>query len=356
MMKLFIFALVLFSNTAVAINDSECGVLAQSIQRQQQRLSAFEVAPERLRIWLNQFDLKDRKIALEIIRGLYLINFSELSKNLKATHSKLVSQLIADGFVNTLGGADLERIDFSRAYTAKSGDLISFFYRKANLILNSKFHSSDQLSTLKTFSENSNRALVILDDYVGTGAQFLSEFYGRNYAKIFNTYAKVYLVVITAHQKATERFDQIKQGENAAVAEAFINDFQLIGNEVEATRASLNNVKSDKIELIYRNIEFPMLADENPHLSATEKLRIKDFLLKYGDFDQNPFAPFGVANLQGSTVFFYGPPNSLPDILWNSLGRYKKNPLIPLFARVEDISHYDFAKGLPPGQQIWGGK
>jgi len=49
----------------------------------------------------------------------------------------------------------------------KSGDLVSYFYRKINFMRSVEFSNLEALETSQ--EDLSKRALVILDDYVGKG-------------------------------------------------------------------------------------------------------------------------------------------------------------------------------------------
>ena len=234
-------------------------------------------------------------------------------------------------------------IDFSREFTCKSGDVVSFIYRKSNLIPNKNFKTFDQLirETVNSTDMFKNRALVILDDYIGTGSQFIFHFIGENNedARVINSYRKTYLVSYVIHEKALQNFRLLFDGQ----VERFIMaekeqfpDFDFTPEE-ETIRRNLTNLDWKKIELVYLEIEKPLTSLDNKTLNDNEKRQINRLLNKY---KQEGYS--GTSYLLGHHTFFFGAPNSLPRILW------------PLFNRVEDFSYTDTPRPADLNEDVIG--
>lgn len=113
-------------------------------------------------------------------------------------HQRLCMDLNDDGF-------DVDwfsDIDFTRAFTCKSGDLASYVYRKANRLSVRHFHTVEALR--HSTHDRSQRAIVVLDDYIGTGSQSLLQFIGRNEAntRLQKGYKRIRLCSLVVHDDA----------------------------------------------------------------------------------------------------------------------------------------------------------
>lgn len=174
------------------------------------------ISKEHLEKWVSQFAKKDRKAALKLASAVDYNSYTDVVEKVIAMHKRLAESLKINGF----DSETFKDVDFSRAYTGKSGDVISYMYRKANKIRNTCFKSMETLQS-QPLEQNAKRALVILDDYTGTGDQFLSEFYARNAKnrELLNSYGKIYFMPITANEAAVKKFDMLKQGKSDEVAD-----------------------------------------------------------------------------------------------------------------------------------------
>ncbi|MFM8526217.1 MAG: hypothetical protein ACKOCM_11450, partial [Cyanobacteriota bacterium] len=149
-----------------------------------------EIARPSLGRWLAQFDAADQPIALRLLECMQMHGWARLIRECRLLHQRLCVDLAEDGF-------DVERcsdIDFTRAFVCKSGDLISYLYRKANRLPVTCFHNIEGLQASPP-SPDQRRALVILDDYIGTGSQFLFTFVARSAAnrELLQRYTRVRL-------------------------------------------------------------------------------------------------------------------------------------------------------------------
>lgn len=300
---------------------------------------------EHLEKWVSQFDPKDRRTAMKLASAVDYNSYTDVVGKVINMHQRLTESLKTSGF----DSKTFKDVDFSRAYTCKSGDVVSYIYRKANKIRNTCFKSMETLQA-QAMEQNKNRALIILDDYTGTGGQFLSEYYARNdkNRELLNSYGKIYFMPITANESAVKKFDLLSEGKSDEVASMILENFKDIPENYTdgALHKALAQVKNDKLVLLNGNTEYPLLSEQNTALSKKDKKEIEAFLLKYHCGN-----PFGMGSTQGHTTFFYSAPNNMPDILWNS--KMQEKGLIPLFSRTNDISIYPMSASIPLKHQVW---
>lgn len=275
--------------------------------------------------WLDRFGTDDRDTALLLLKNIEYHSQPRIKRETRALHRKLSARLAESHFdVETF-----QDVDFSREFTCKSGDVVSYIYRKSNLIPSVDFRTFDRLS--RETSENPerfrNRALVILDDYIGTGSQFIFQFIGLSDddVRVVNAYRKTYLVCYVIHEKALENFHLLKNGkiEEMIGIEQEQFPYDDLSHEIDAFRRTLTALDWANLDLVYLEEEKPLLSPHNQSLSAEEKERVADLLKRYGREGYS-----GTSYLLGHHTFFFGTPNSLPEVLW------------PLFKRVEDLSIY----------------
>ena len=275
--------------------------------------------------WLGKFDESEKPAALKLLDQIEFHSQPRLIRETKALHKRVSKRLDAGGF----DAAKFSDVDFSREFTCKSGDIVSYLYRKSNLIPTVDFKTFDWLSACTAAEPGrfKDRALVILDDYIGTGSQFIFQFIGRSEddIRVMNCYKKVYLVSYIVHESALEKFWMLADGlleDVIKVEEKQFPDVDLDG-EKEDLRKALSLLDWRNIELVYLDVDYPILSDANRSLSRDEKNSIERLLEAFSHEGYS-----GTSFLQGHHTFFYGAPNSLPEILW------------PLFKRVEDMTVY----------------
>ena len=318
-----------------------------SIDPLYEQFNSENISRTEIQQWLNQFDREDQDSAALLLEQIDYYSYKHLMVDLKVLHKQLLAKMKIDGFIeNPENELVFEKVDFSKTYPAKSGDLISYFYRSSNTIRAVAFKNLKDLSTDK--KDHSDKALVLLEDYVGTGTQFLFELYTKQHHELFNSYKKVYFVVLVASKNAINRFENVSNGDYAPVADAFIS---IMNIQDEATKKiiheNIKRIPSDKLEIIYLHKEVPLNdSSRNPEVTKKiftllDKYNIKRYL-------GGNFSSFG------HTVFFYNCPNNLPEILWNTQSIHRDGrPWIPLFKRLEDLSVYEMAKTIPVEEQIW---
>lgn len=297
------------------------------------------VSSEEIHRWLDQFDPEDQESAKLLLSTIDFYSYKRILKELVIAHRKLLDTMKEQGI-------DSSKVDYSKTYSAKSGDLISYFYRKANKLRGADFQNIEALTHKD--NDRSDRCLVLLEDYLGSGLQFLYGCYGRKHADLFNSYRKVFLVVLVANTQAIKRFEQLNQGNNSTIAQEFariVCPWQLTSEQEMLDM--INKIPKGKLELIFAKEEKPL----TDILAADkEQGEIESLLNKY-----NLTRYFGGNFAIGHTVFFYSSPNNLPEILWNTKSiKRDGSPWIPLFSRVEDLSIYFDAQLVPQEEQVWG--
>jgi hypothetical protein len=289
-----------------------------------------EISRPSLGRWIEQFEASDRTIALRLLQCMQVHGWARLIRECRLLHQRLCADLAEDGF-------DVERcsdIDFSRAFVCKSGDLISYVYRKANRLPVTCFHNVEGLLQGPPPGAQ-RRALVILDDYIGTGSQFLFTFVGRSAAnrQLLQRYARVRLAAIVVHDDARHKWKLLQRRDVEEVMA--IEERQLtcvdFGPERVDLMAALGSYDWRQSGLIAAARDFSVMA--HPSLSPAERQRLGDFLRAQQQASGAGTTEF----LLGHHAFFYGAPNALARVL------------LPLFKRIEDFSVYprDSQVGLP---------
>ena len=289
-----------------------------------------EISRPSLDRWMAQFDVADQAIALRLLLCMQVHGWARLIRECRLLHERLCIDLAEDGF-------DVERcsdIDFSRAFVCKSGDLISYVYRKANRLPVTCFHNIEGLHQGPPPGPG-RRALVILDDYIGTGSQFLFTFVGRSAANraLLQRYARVRLASIVVHDDARQKWKLLQKRDVEQVMA--IEERQLtcvdFGPERADLIAALTQLDWRRSGLIAAARDFSVIA--HPSLSPEERESLIRFLR-----NQHRASDAGTTEfLLGHHAFFYGAPNALARLL------------LPLFKRIEDFSVYprESQIGLP---------
>lgn len=297
----------------------------ERIQRLFGRFNEPVIPEERIIRWIGQFPEPDRVAAVMLLEKITFHSYPCLVRETRDLHARIKKHLEEDGFDIT----SFSDVDFSREFTCKSGDIISYIYRKANAIPSVDFKNFDRLITESANSgiRNAKRALVILDDYTGTGSQFIFQFIARSREdiRVLNSYRKVYLASVVVHENAFVKLAMLKQGECRevlSIEEEQFPDYDWSFDKRDVY-TSLCDVDWSHIGFICVEREHPLLSKDNTSVTDNERELITAFLAKYsGD------RTLTTSYLAGHHTFFYGAPNSLPRILF------------PLFSRVEDLSIY----------------
>ena len=281
-----------------------------------------EISRPSLGRWLAQFEAGEQPIALRLLECMQVHGWARLIRECRLLHERLCRDLAEDGF-------DVERcsdIDFSRAFVCKSGDLISYVYRKANRLPTTCFHTIEALQASPP-AGGQRRALVILDDYIGTGSQFLFTFVARSEAnrQVLRRYARVRLAAIVVHDDARHKWKLLQH--HAVEQVMAIEERQLTCVDFAPARQALSAALAEldwrRAGLLAVARDFPVTA--HPGLSPEERESLRLFLRQQQEAEGAGTTEF----LLGHHAFFYGAPNALARVL------------LPLFKRIEDFTVYD---------------
>lgn len=306
------------------------GEWAQKLDQLAEAWNEAEISRPSLGKWLGQFPKADQAIALRLLECMQVHGWARLIRECRVLHGRICADLHEDGF-------DVEHysdIDFSRAFVCKSGDLISYVYRKANRLPVTCFHNIETLTAAPP-AKGQRRALVILDDYIGTGSQFLFTFVARHdqQRNLLQQYTRMRLAAIVVHDDARQKWKRLQQGRIDDVMA--IEEQQLTCVDFAPERAdlvaALSSIDWRCCGLVAVQRDFPVLA--HPQLTEQERHDLRQFLQRQTDATGAGTTEF----LLGHHAFFYGAPNALARVL------------LPLFKRVEDFSVYprESQVGLP---------
>lgn len=290
---------------------------------------------QKIHEWLQQFDPEDREAAAELLHEIDYYSYPRLQRCLRDFHQKIMQQLVADGYAEP-GELLFHRVDFTKVYPAKSGDLITYFYRHANKVRSVVFKNPEGL--LHDGKEKSSKALVILEDYCGTGSQFLTKIASRLVPELLAKYEKIYFCPLVANSIAVERFAKLTSGQQEALAEEFAGMYAAAPDDKRATvRRCIESLPGSKIMLLCQVEEESL---------APSTLLDKYCTLPYFD---------GRWSIRSRTAFFYNCPNNMPVLLWSPKNKAPDGSAwTPLFTRVEDISIYSGASAAyPPEEHVW---
>lgn len=301
----------------------------QRIERLGEAWNEEEITLAAIHRWVGQFPAEDQATAIRLLECMELHSWARMIRECRLLHQRLCLDLQEDGF-------DVEyfsNIDFTRAFVGKSGDLACYVYRKANRLSVNHFHTIEAL--LHHSQDCDQRAIVILDDYIGTGSQFLFQFVARNraHAALLSGYKCIRLASVVVHDDARIKWRLLQRH---AIADVMaIEEDQLSCVDFDAERRDLMDVLSQidwrKAGLLAAERDFPITA--HPDLTPEERRAVRLFLQNNQRVDSAGTTDF----LLGHHSFFYGAPNALAQIL------------LPLFKRVEDFTIYpkESLRGLP---------
>ena len=290
-----------------------------------------EISRPSLQRWMDQLPNEDHAIALRLLECMEFHGYSRLVRECRQIHRNLCNDLAQRGF-DTETYSD---IDFTRAFTCKSGDVIAYIYRKANLIPVTSFHNVEALLADPRRNLEQKRALVILDDYIGTGSQFLFQFVAREpaHCKLLNSYACLRFLAIVIHDDGKSKYQLLAKGAFEEVMDIEEQELTCIDFSKDRNQliSALGSVNWQNSALLGAQRDFPLL--DHPQLSNLERSNLIQFLEHHDPHTEAGTTEF----LLGHHTFFYGAPNALPRLL------------LPLFKRVEDFTIYprEVQVGLP---------
>ncbi len=125
--------------------------MEETLQRIFERINEPVIPIESIRKWLDRFKAEDRDIALLLLDHIEYHSQPRMRRETRRLHQKLSDRMAQSHFdVKTF-----HDVDFSREFTCKSGDVVSYIYRKSNLIPSIDFKTFDLL--INETSKNPDR-------------------------------------------------------------------------------------------------------------------------------------------------------------------------------------------------------
>lgn len=292
------------------------------VNRLAQQWNEEDIPPASIDHWLAQFDREEQSIAMRLLECMEMHSWARLQRECRVLHQRLCRDLQDEGFDTN----DWHDIDITRSFTCKSGDLIAYAYRKANCLPVTGFSSIEQLRATPP-KQGERRALVVLDDYIGTGSQFLFHFLARQPAhlELLQRYARVRLAAVVVHDDARHKWRLLQQRcirDVMAIEERQLACIDFSGERTQLIDA-LGQLDWTSCGLMAAERDFPITAHSS--LTVHERHQLQEFLLRQHQKEGSGTTEF----LLGHHTFFYGAPNALARVL------------LPLFKRVEDFTAYD---------------
>ncbi|WP_423801816.1 phosphoribosyltransferase-like protein [Neobacillus sp. SAB-20_R2A] len=251
---------------------------------------------EKVREWFNQFDPEDLDVASNI--------FSKIQYYDNETVKNLCKIAFLEWQVKTKAKIN-ETLFIPLGTSGKSGQMIGYLFRTANgippkLIKYQDFISKEDIIRYKN--------IVFLDDFTGTGNQFLTN--------------------ITV-QNILEYIEDIKDSKEAAPILSFVS----LVSTMEA-RENINNSCGNILFISPQVRERSYFDDDDEFINFNEKYGRN--LYKFRGESKH----LGFGDIGETIVFFYNVPNNTLPIIWSSAfsNQINKN-WIPLFQRSTTVLH-----------------
>ena len=265
---------------------------------------------DRLNKWLNNFLESEQEFALRLMENFRFIDTDELKSICIDLYIKLIEAIsYLDAQIRV--PEDLVFINFGEE--AKSKNMISYYFRLATNLPEKNFMNLFDPS-IDTIPEN--KAIIIIDDILGSGKQFLE------YWKSFNENIKILW----------------EEGSND-----FFNSNKFIYLPLFITEQGKDNIK-DIPNFAIINLPHNLLINKNMPLSnecdifdIDEIELVRKIFLKYGKKLYSK-APLGYGNMGLLIAFFYNTPNNTLPIIWQKSPSEFCDSMInwePLFPRYE---------------------
>jgi hypothetical protein len=245
--------------------------------------------------WLQNFQKSEHKFAIDILSNLTVYTTDDIESILKDSFSDLLNTIPAKDHI----------IVIPLGKFGKSGSMISYFLQKTGITKSNRIHLKSSLECIEGIE--SPYYIVIIDDFIGTGASFVS-FFNEKLSKHKDKFSEVHFIGVAGM------------------------DF---GVEVIKKYANVHIQKS--------NIFKKAFSSEASFFGYRNYLEHRNFCYKYGSklvgpkknkSDKDNVLGFG--NSQSLVSFTYGTPNNTLPIVWANKEGWI--PLIPRFS-IDRISN-----------------
>jgi len=222
----------------------------------------------KIECWLNNFDEEHKELALKL---LDYVDYYDNTRILNACRNILTQ-------VKSLKNNDLSNVFFVGLGSAgKSGSAMLTTFRSANSLSgtthNSKFLHMSELNNLY---DKENISIVFIDDFIGTGDQFLS--YYKEIGELIPQNADITLAIVCGFRRSIDKIQ---------------------------TETEVRVLTSHYLEESDR-----LFSRENTHFTNDEKAILKTYCDKTGSQD-----PYGYSDSQAKVVFHYRTPSNTVSIL-----------------------------------------
>jgi len=260
--------------------------------------------------WLNNFLESEQEFALRLLENFRFIDSEELKNICIELYTKLI-EAITHLDTQIKAPEDLVFINFGEE--AKSKNMISYYFRLATNLPEKCFMNLFDPS-IDTIPEN--KAIIIIDDILGSGRQFL------DYWKGFNENIKIF-----GNEDSNK----------------FLSSNKFIYLPLFITEQGKNNIK-DIPNFTIINLPHHLLTNKYMPLNKECDIFTEDeieqaheIFLKYGK-KLYPKAPLGYGNTGLLIAFFYNTPNNTLPVIWQKSPSEFCDSMInwePLFPRYE---------------------
>lgn len=231
-----------------------------------------DVSDDHILKWLGQFAPDERSLIARLLNGFLYVNLERLRKLTKDLHSEVI---------NRLGAIESDLWFVPLGNVAKSGGLISYFYRVENQLPANRF--VDYLSLQNP--ELAGRTIVLLDDILASGHQAAEE-WGRlgKQVKLPNG-CRVLLATLVRSERGSRYVDE---------------------------RTPLEPCSA----ITLAAAEEPLDPNSRLFPKAEERIRLREIIQKYGE-RLAPGNPFGYGGSGLLVAFAHSTPDNTLPIFWS---------------------------------------
>lgn len=268
------------------------------------------VSPLDIIKWLNNFEKKELKYAIDIASNLTVYTSYEIEEIINASLNSLFPNLESNDviIINPIGNF------------GKSGSMVTYFFQKTDF---HRKHSKKikMLPTIENFTAKAdeNYMLVLLDDFVGSGNS-VKTYFENHIDSLRNSFNKICFVGVAGMKQGIDLIKPI----------------------------------FDNIEIPESNIFKKAFSSEASYFGYRNYTQHREFCFKYGQKLTNPkvrkdksekfINALGYENSQALVSFSHGSPNNTLPIIWSNKNNWF--PLIPRFFSDKISVSKEFRKSI----------
>lgn len=268
-----------------------------------------QITEDRVRAWLQQFtDNFSQRLMYKILKGLRFYTQAEVRERLHEAHGIVQRELIDKGLLHVTREAQLKRSHILVSYLdspGKSGASFAKLYADENRIYVDNVVERGRLASALQ-SRDDVQALVMLDDFVGTGKQateLLHPFADECGALLQAKGIQTFFIAVSGFAEAKANLTKYTTG--GGLPPISVHFCDTLG-EADRCFSAVSRIFPEQEEM----------------LKAREVAKEKGTRLEKN-------APLGYGDSQAALVFFESCPNNTLPILWSS-----RSGWLPLFPRL----------------------